>query len=82
MVPSASIMKCADSPQPVLPAGRGRLCIDLKHEREFTHPSKCSTNCETTFCSSSSERSGTSLRTPKRFESLSQQPPLWSMQRT
>jgi len=46
MVPSASIMKWAESPQP--PLGRTRLCIDLKQEREFTQPSKCSTNCETT----------------------------------
>ena len=46
MVPSASIMKCAESPQP-FPLGRGRLCIDLKQERELTQPSKCRTSCET-----------------------------------
>ena len=40
-------------PAAVLPLGRGRLCIDLKHEREFTQPSKCSTSCETTCWSSS-----------------------------
>ena len=52
------------APQPVEPAARGRLCIDLKHEREFTQPSKCSTNWYTSFCSSSMVRSLRPARTP------------------
>jgi hypothetical protein len=81
MVPSASIMKCADRPQPC-PLGRGRLCIDLKHDRELTQPSKCSTSCEIVFCSSGTVRSPTPLRAPYRLEALSQQPPFWSMHRS
>jgi hypothetical protein len=41
MVPSASIMKWAERPQP--PSGRGMSCMEWKQEREFTQPSKCST---------------------------------------
>ena len=73
MVPSASIMKCAESPQP--PLGRTRLCIDLKQEREFTQPSKCSTNCETISCRSVRVRWASPFLVVYRSQSSSQHPP-------
>ena len=45
-----------------LPLGRGRLCIDLKQERELTQPSKCRTSWET--CSSAPR--GVPCSTPLR----------------